>query len=143
MPSRLPLASVTLLVGFLQLASGIGVAQTLSQICHPALTPPVVVASPAQRLAAGARAEPPLTDTFDWPDTPLGVIKTARGYEFFGSDGGYHARQMWQGQWASFFCLENKHWRIIGLDTGYNSTRFDWGKVPVLQRSKWLRKTDW
>jgi hypothetical protein len=47
------------------------------------------------------------------------------------------------GQWASFFCLENKHWRIIGLDTGYNSTRFDWGKVPVLQRSKWLRKTTW
>jgi hypothetical protein len=45
------------------------------------------------------------------------------------------------GQWASFFCLENTHWRIIGLDTGYNSTRFDWGKVPVLQRSQWLRKT--
>ena len=45
------------------------------------------------------------------------------------------------GQWASFFCLENKHWRIIGLDTGYNSTRFDWGKVPLLRRSKWLRKT--
>src|ERR1019366_311700 len=45
------------------------------------------------------------------------------------------------GQWASFFCLENKYWRIIALDTGYNSTRFDWGKVPVLQRSKWLRKT--
>jgi hypothetical protein len=100
MPSRLPLASITLLVGFLQLASGIGVAQPFSQICHPALTPPTVVASPAQRLAAGTRAEPPLTDTFDWPDTPLGVIKTARGYEFFGSDGGYHARQMWQGQWV-------------------------------------------
>src|ERR1022692_1150608 len=45
------------------------------------------------------------------------------------------------GQWASFFCLENKHWRIIGLDTGYNSTGFEWGKLPVLQRSKWLRKT--
>ncbi len=45
------------------------------------------------------------------------------------------------GQWASFFCLENKHWRIIALDTGYNSTRFDWGKLPVLHRSKWLRKT--
>jgi hypothetical protein len=46
-----------------------------------------------------------------------------------------------EGQWASFFCLENKHWRVIGLDTGYNSTRFDWGKMPLLQRSKWLRKT--
>ncbi len=77
-----------------------GVAQDLSQLCHPVLTPPVTVATPAQRLAAGAKAEPPLTDTFDWPDTPLGVIKTARGYEFFGSDGGYHARQMWLGHWV-------------------------------------------
>ncbi|MEO8666253.1 MAG: metallophosphoesterase [Ignavibacteria bacterium] len=25
------------------------------------------------------------------------------------------------GQKAAFFCLENDHWRIIGLDTGYNS----------------------
>lgn len=25
------------------------------------------------------------------------------------------------GQKASFFCLENEHWRIISLDTGYNS----------------------
>lgn len=45
------------------------------------------------------------------------------------------------GQWASFFCLENKHWRIIGLDTAYNSTRFDWGKLPYLNRIQWLRKT--
>jgi hypothetical protein len=48
-----------------------------------------------------------------------------------------------EGQWASFFCLENKYWRIIALDTAYNSTRFDWGKLPLLQRSKWLRKTTW
>ena len=48
-----------------------------------------------------------------------------------------------EGQWTSFFCLENKHWRIITLDTAYNSTRFDWGKLPLLQRSKWLRKTTW
>jgi hypothetical protein len=26
-----------------------------------------------------------------------------------------------QGQKASFFCLENEFWQIIGLDTGYNS----------------------
>jgi hypothetical protein len=26
-----------------------------------------------------------------------------------------------QGQRASFFCLENEHWRIIAVDTGYNS----------------------
>ena len=100
MSSRLPLASLTLLAAFVQLSSQSSVAQTLSQLCHPSLTAPIVVASPAQRLAAGARVEPPLTDTFDWPDTPLGVIKTASGYEFFGSDGGYHGRQMWQGHWV-------------------------------------------
>ena len=46
------------------------------------------------------------------------------------------------GQWASFVCLENKHWRVVGLDTGYNSTNFEWGKVPVLHRSKWLPQDD-
>jgi hypothetical protein len=100
MSSRLPLASLTLLAAFIQISSQRSVAQTLSQLCHPSLTAPIVVASPAQRLAAGARVEPPLTDTFDWPDTPLGIIKTASGYEFFGSDGGHHGRQMWQGQWV-------------------------------------------
>ncbi len=100
MPFRLQLASLALLASFFQLSSEVSKAQTLSQLCRPILTPPVVVATPAQRQAAGARAEPPLTDMFDWPDTPLGVIKTARGYEFFGSDGGYHARQIWQGHWV-------------------------------------------
>jgi hypothetical protein len=30
----------------------------------------------------------------------LGVIKTANGYQFFGSDGGSHSRQMWRGEWV-------------------------------------------
>ncbi len=81
----------------LLLSSLAGFAQAPAPLCHPVLTTPIVVASPAQRLAAGAKAEPPLTDTFDWPDTPLGIIKTASGYEFFGSDGGAHYRQSWQG----------------------------------------------
>jgi hypothetical protein len=46
-----------------------------------------------------------------------------------------------EGQWASFFCLENKYWRIMGLDTGYNATGFDWGRMPVFGRSKWIRKS--
>jgi hypothetical protein len=100
MVSRLPRGSFALTIGFFLLSSASGVAQDLSQLCHPVLTRPVTVATPAQRLAAGAKVEPPLTDTFDWPDTPLGVIRTTRGYEFFGSDGGYHARQMWQGLWV-------------------------------------------
>jgi hypothetical protein len=32
------------------------------------------------------------------------------------------------GQKASFFCLENEHWRIIALDTGYNSIG-----LPILE----------
>jgi hypothetical protein len=91
-------APLILLAGFLQFSPAVSVAQT--PICQPLLTSPIVVVSPAQRLAAGAKAEPPLTDSFDWPDTPLGVIKTENGYEFFGSDGGAHYREMWQGHWV-------------------------------------------
>jgi len=97
---RSSLASAALLFSFLQLSSSVGFAQNLTPLCSPSVTPPVIVVTPAQRLLAGARAQPPLTDSFDWPDTPLGVIKTATGYEFFGSDGGYHARQFWEGHWV-------------------------------------------
>ena len=65
--------------------------QVIAQRCTPKVTANVVVASPKQRYDAGQRAEPPLTDTgtgFAWPDTPMGVIKTGDGYEFFASDGG-------------------------------------------------------
>ena len=77
--------------------------QVIALRCTPKVTANVVVASPEQRYDAGQRAEPPLTDTgtgFAWPDTPMGVIKTADGYEFFASDGGQHSRQMWRGHWV-------------------------------------------
>jgi hypothetical protein len=96
---RSPLACVALLAGFFLLSSGAGV----TQVCQPSVTKPIVVVSPAQRLEAGKKAQPPLTDTnngFVWPDTPLGIIKTSTGYEFFSSDGGAHYRQMWQGHWV-------------------------------------------
>jgi hypothetical protein len=77
--------------------------QAIHQVCTPKVVANVVVVSPTQRYDAGQKAEPPLTGAgvgFDWPDTPLGVIKTADGYEFFGSDGGPRYRQFWQGQWV-------------------------------------------
>jgi predicted phosphodiesterase len=37
------------------------------------------------------------------------------------------------GQKAGYFCLENNHWRILGLDTGYNSA----GK-PILEFLPWF-----
>jgi hypothetical protein len=94
------LASVSLLSALIRLFSAVGSAQTLSPVCQPTVTGPIIVASPAQRLAAGNKAQPPVTDTsngFAWPDTPMGIIKTGNGYEFFASDGGLHNRQLWQG----------------------------------------------
>jgi hypothetical protein len=70
----------------------------------------------------------------------------ARGYGYFESIlprmGLRESGAYWgAGQWASFFCLENKFWRIVALDTGYNSIAFDWGRMPVLGKSKWLRES--
>jgi hypothetical protein len=100
---RATLASVVLLTSFVQFSSGVGAAQALAPLCQPSVTRPIVVASPEQRLEAGRKAQPPLTDTYNgfaWPDTPIGIIKTGDGYEFFASDGGVHSRQMWQGYWV-------------------------------------------
>ena len=49
------------------------------------------------------------------------------------------------GQEASFFCLSNQHWRIVGLDTGYNSTGVS-SILSFLSRIRgiqWFRKTSW
>jgi hypothetical protein len=76
-------------------------AQAINRLCTPKVIANEIVASPNQRYDAGQKAQPPVTDTnngFAWPDTPLGVIKTSGGYEFFASDGGLHSRQMWQGR---------------------------------------------
>ena len=66
-------------------------APALTQLCTPKVIASKTVASAKQRYEAGQKAEPPLTDQnngFAWPDTPIGVIKTDNGYEFFASDGG-------------------------------------------------------
>jgi len=91
-------------------------AQAISQLCTPKITANEVVASPKQRYDAGQKAEPPVTDNnafFAWPDTPMGIIKTANGYEFFGSDGGFHSRQMWQGHWVG-----NNKWGSVVTTLG-------------------------
>jgi hypothetical protein len=36
------------------------------------------------------------------------------------------------GQAASYFCLQNEHWRVVGLDTGYNSV--GWPLIELLKR---------
>lgn len=97
MPTRQ--ASLSLFVVLIGLSAA--TAQTVIPLCTPKIIANKVVATPGQREAAGDIAEPPLTDAangFAWPDTPMGVVKTEKGYAFFGSDGGDHARQLWRGR---------------------------------------------
>jgi hypothetical protein len=87
-------------------------ARAVSPLCTPKVRANEIVVSPKQRYDAGQKAEPPLTDAsngFAWPDTPMGVIKTTEGYEFFASDGGLHSRQMWQGHWVD----NNKYGSVV------------------------------
>jgi hypothetical protein len=72
-------------------------AQKIEPICHPTMTSPIVVASSHARSTAGAKAEPPLTDSFDWPDGPINALKINGGYMFFSIDAGTHNRQLWHG----------------------------------------------
>jgi hypothetical protein len=88
-----------------------------------------------------------------WPTGKLGSFALSGNHEMYARGCGYFESILpkmglakssddWgAGQWASFFCLENQYWRIIGLDTGYNATRFDWGRTPLLGKSKWLRQS--
>jgi hypothetical protein len=43
------------------------------------------------------------------------------------------------GQKASYFCLQNKYWRIIGLDTGYNSAGLFFTFLNSLSKLKWIK----
>ena len=91
-------------VFLLLLSIGICGAQTPARICQPKVSGPVVLETHDQIFDAGLKTEPPLgtlEDTggfgFAWPDTQMGAIKTADGYEFFASDGALHIRQTWEG----------------------------------------------
>jgi hypothetical protein len=88
-----------------------------------------------------------------WPMGKLGSFALPGNHEMYARGHGYleailprmglvkSGGEWGDGQWASFFCLENQYWRVIGLDTGYNATGFDWGKMPLFEESAWLRKS--
>lgn len=86
-----------------------------------------------------------------WPVGKLGSFALSGNHEMYARGNGYFesilpriglrksGAEWGEGQWASFFCLENKYWRIIALDTGYNAAGTDWGKFPVFEKSKFIR----
>lgn len=66
-----------------------------------------------------------------WPWGLLGSFALLGNHEMYSSGKSYFEQLLtymgvvqdgqFQKQEASYFCLENDYWRIIGLDTGYNS----------------------
>src|SRR5258708_3702220 len=82
-------------------------------------------------------------DTFGafWPYGDLGSFAMLGNHEMYSGGksyfsellpymGIYSGRHTVLRQEASFFCMENEHWRIIGLDTGYDSLRGFLGLRP-------------
>lgn len=70
----------------------------------------------------------------EWPKGKLGSFALSGNHEMYAEGRAYfnvflpelgmrRPDGTFAGQGASFFCLETSHWRIIGLDTGYNSVR--------------------
>ncbi|MEO5571298.1 MAG: metallophosphoesterase [Bacteroidia bacterium] len=91
-----------------------------------------------------------------WPYGTLGSFAILGNHEMYSSGKSYFTQLLpYMGtyagnilqQEASFFCLENDHWRIIGLDTGYDSLKGCLGikantnlKLHEWQM-EWLRET--
>lgn len=65
-----------------------------------------------------------------WPDGTVKSLALLGNHDMYSDGAGYFdvllaALQ----QKASYFCIENPHWRIIGLDTGYNSAEMEFGPI--------------
>lgn len=77
-------------------------------------------------------------DPVIWPFGSRGSFAMNGNHEMYANGNGYFdiflprlgmrdAQGKMQGQQTSFFCLQNPHWGIIAIDTGYNSIG-----VPIL-----------
>ena len=85
-----------------------------------------------------------LGDDCPWPRGSQGSFVLLGNHEMYARGIAYYEKLLpemgiksgskFSGQGAAFFCLENEHWRILGLDTGYHSI----GKVPLLEMIPFL-----
>jgi hypothetical protein len=72
-----------------------------------------------------------LNDLNSWPRGRSGTLSIPGNHEFFSNGDGFFENLLpkmivktQDGEFiqeASFFCLQNDYWRILGLDTGYHS----------------------
>jgi hypothetical protein len=66
-----------------------------------------------------------------WQQGSKGTFALCGNHEMYATGGPYYTDFLPKlkmpdgtlGQGCSFFCLENSNWRILGLDTGYNSVK--------------------
>jgi len=91
-----------------------------------------------------------------WPYGALGSFALIGNHEMYSSGQSYFTQLLpymgaykdnhdtpLQVQQASFFCLENEHWRIIGLDTGYDSLSGFFGLAPNQNLDLTPEQKDW
>jgi hypothetical protein len=79
-----------------------------------------------------------------WPRGSKGTFALCGNHEMYTNGNSYYDVLLPElDQKASYFCIQNSHWRIIGIDTAYNSTGLDLGpfkpscKIPD-ENMKWL-----
>lgn len=80
-----------------------------------------------------------------WPKGAVGTFALPGNHEMYGGGRAYFTTVLnycdtGEGaQKASFFCLESEHWRVLGLDTGYNSAGVPvLGSIPGIDRLGWV-----
>jgi hypothetical protein len=89
-----------------------------------------------------------------WPLGGVGSFALSGNHEMYGLGDAYYelllpSLGLWDPrirQQAAFFCLENEHWRVVGLDTAYNSIGWPFIEKFTTQNSRledrlveWLR----
>jgi hypothetical protein len=81
-----------------------------------------------------------------FPQGTVGTFTMLGNHEMYGGGGPYFSEMLQycntgtgQKQSTSFFCLETPQWRIIGLDTGYNSVGAPiLGSIPIIKKIPWF-----
>ena len=80
-----------------------------------------------------------------WPIGSRGSFAMNGNHEMYANGGGYFDVLLPElglsiggkmtGQQTSFFCLQNSRWRVIAIDTGYNSIGLPvLGQIPILNK---------
>jgi hypothetical protein len=81
-----------------------------------------------------------------FPRGAIGTLTLPGNHELYGGGTPYYTRVVPWGspapgeqQRAAFFSLESEHWRILGIDTGYNSAGIPiLGSLPGLSSIQWI-----